>query len=421
MDLVLDAVQAGHQQRGEGQVGVGCRVREARFDTAGLRAGYVGDTDRGGTVARRVGQHHRSFEARDQALVGVGRGVGEAVQGLAVLDDAADEVQGGLGQAGIAFAGEGVLAVLGDRHVHVHARTVVAVQRLRHEGHGLAVGVGDVVHAVLQGLHFVGLGDQGVELHADLVLAGGCHFVVVDFDHQAHFFQGVAHGGADFMVVVDRRYREVAALHARAMALVAGLDVGVGVPGSLLGEDLEHRAGDVGLELHFVEDEELRLRADEHGVADAGGLQVLLGALGDVARVALVALHGARLDDVADQDQGRLFGERIEDGGAVVRHQDHVGGFDAFPAGDGGAVEHLAGFEELIVQRVASRHGDVLLLALGIGEAQVYPLHVMVFDQLVRLVRHAVLQEGLELGAFSVPQYRVMPAGILRQGNLPHK
>ena len=223
------------------------------------------------------------------------------------------------------------------------------------------------------------------------------------------------------MVVVDRRYREVAALHARAMALVAGLDVGVGVPGSLLGEDLEHRAGDVGLELHFVEDEELRLRADEHGVADAGGLQVLLGALGDVARVALVALHGARLDDVADQDQGRLFGERIEDGGAVVRHQDHVGGFDAFPAGDGGAVEHLAGFEELIVQRVASRHGDVLLLALGIGEAQVYPLHVMVFDQLVRLVRHAVLQEGLELGAFSVPQYRVMPAGILRQGNLPHK
>ncbi|KAA5566467.1 glutamine synthetase [Pseudomonas aeruginosa] len=40
---------------------------------------------------------------------------------------------------------------------------------------------------------------------------------------------------------------------------------------------------------------------------------------------------------------------------------------------------------------------------------------------MVRLVRHAVLQEGLELGAFSVPQYRVMPAGIHRQGNLPHK
>ncbi|MCY1353484.1 hypothetical protein D9M69_398260 [compost metagenome] len=310
-----------------------------------------------------------------------------------MLDDAADEVQGGLGQAGIAFTGEGVLAVFRDRHVHVHARAVVAVQRLRHEGHGLAVGVGDVVDAVLQGLDFVGLLHQGVELHADFVLAGSRHFVVVNFDDQAHFFHGVAHGGTDFVVVVDRRYREVAALHARTVALVAAFDVGVGVPGSLLGVDLEHRAGDVGLELHFVEDEELRLRADEHGVTDTGGLQVFLGALGDVARVALVALHGARLDDVADQDQGRLFGERVEHGGAVVREQDHVGGFDALPAFDGGAVEHLAGFEEVIVQRVAGRHGDVLLLAFGIGEAQVYPLHVMVFDQLLRLVRHAVLRE----------------------------
>src|SRR5690606_10909647 len=107
-------------------------------------------------------------------------------------------------------------------------------------------------------------------------------------------------------------------------------------PGSLLGEDLEHRAGNVGLELHFVEDEELRLRADEHGIADAGGLEVFLGTFGDVARVALVALHGGGLDDVADQDQGRLFGERIQYGGTVVRQQDHVGGFDAFPAGDVG-------------------------------------------------------------------------------------
>src|SRR3546814_10159610 len=63
------------------------------------------------------------------------RSVGETVQRLAVLDDAADEVQGGLGQAGIAFASEGVLAILGDGHVYVHTRTVVAIQRLRSEEH----------------------------------------------------------------------------------------------------------------------------------------------------------------------------------------------------------------------------------------------------------------------------------------------
>lgn len=105
----------------------------------------------------------------------------------------------------------------------------------------------------------------------------------------------------------------------------------------------------------------------------------------------IVALHGARLDDVADQDQGRLFGERVENGSAVVRQQDHVGGFDAFPAMDGGAIEHLADFEEFVVQGVTGRHGHVVLLTLGVGEAQVYPLHVVFFDQLNGL-RHVVLQ-----------------------------
>ena len=354
-----------------------------------------------------------------------------------MLDDAADEVQGGIGQTGIAFASEGVLAILGDGHVHVHAGAVVAVQGLGHEGGGLAVGIGHVVHDVLQGLGLVGLLDQGVELHTDLVLASGRHFVVVDFHDQAHLFQGVAHGGTDFVVVIDRRYREVAALDARTVALVAGLEVGIGVPGSLLGEDLEHGAGDVRLELHFVEDEELGLRADEHGVADAGGLQVFLGSTGDTAGVALVGLHGGGFDDVADQDQGRLFGEGIQNGGAVVGQQDHVGSFDAFPAGDGGAVEHLAVGEEVFVQRVTRRHGDVLLLAFGVGEAQVYPLHVVFFDQLNSL-RHGFLQRNfgrerlavLPVSAVPLRGAPVLPGQrpafhekrpMLAQGRLPHK
>ena len=286
--------------------------------------------------------------------------------------------------------------------MHVHARTVVAIQRLRHEGSGLAVGIGYVVHAVLQGLNFVSLGHQGVELHADFVLTGSGHFVVVHFDDQAHLFHGVAHGGTDFVVVVARRNREVTALDGRAVALVAAFDIAVGHPGALPGVDLEHRAGDVGLELHFVEDEELGLRAYEYGVTNASGLQELFGALGDGTRVAIVALHGARLDDVADQDQGRFFGERVQHGGVVHRHQDHVGGFDAFPAMDGGAVEHLAVLEEIFVQGVTGRHGHVVLLALGVGEAQVYPLHVVFFDQLNSL-RHVVLQ--VEKARFVEPRY----------------
>ena len=52
-------------------------------------------------------------------------------------------------------------------------------------------------------------------------------------------------------------------------------------------------------QLHAVEDEEFGLGAEEGGVAHAGGLQVGLGALGDRARVAVVALAVGRLDHVA--------------------------------------------------------------------------------------------------------------------------
>ncbi|MNN33476.1 hypothetical protein D3C81_1472380 [compost metagenome] len=126
-------------------------------------------------------------------------------------------------------------------------------------------------------------------------------------------------------------------------------------------------------------------------------------------------MHGARLDDVADQDQGRLFGERVEHGGAVVRQQDHVGGFDALPAVEGGTVEHLAHIEEVFVG-IACRHGDVVLTALDIGEAEVDPLRVVFLNQLQRL-RHAVLQgmqtgdEGARFRFFSGPK----PAGKLSE------
>ncbi|MCY1446769.1 hypothetical protein D9M71_633560 [compost metagenome] len=102
-------------------------------------------------------------------------------------------------------------------------------------------------------------------------------------------------------------------------------------------------------------------------------------------------MHARRFDDVADQDQGRLFGERVQNSGGVVRHQDHVGGFDAFPASDGGTVEHLADFEEVFIQRITRRHGHVVLNAFGVREAQINPLDVMIFDELNRL-RHSVLR-----------------------------
>jgi hypothetical protein len=85
------------------------------------------------------------------------------------------------------------------------------------------------------------------------------------------------------------------------MAGVAALELVGGGPGGFLGKDLAVGAGHVHVPLDAVENEELGFRAEVGGVADAGGLQVGLGALGDGARVAIIGLAVGRLDHVAGQ------------------------------------------------------------------------------------------------------------------------
>ncbi|MEY3839648.1 MAG: hypothetical protein RIR08_381, partial [Pseudomonadota bacterium] len=82
VDLVLDAVEAGHHHRRECEVRIRGRIREAHFDATCLRVRHPGDADRGRTVACRIGEHHRRFEAGHQTLVTVGAGVGERVERL---------------------------------------------------------------------------------------------------------------------------------------------------------------------------------------------------------------------------------------------------------------------------------------------------------------------------------------------------
>jgi hypothetical protein len=93
MDLVFHAVQTRHQQGGKAQVGVHQRIGEAGFHATALGVGHKRNADRSRTVLGRVSQLHRCFEVGHQALVAVGAGVGDGVQGTGVLDDAADVVQ----------------------------------------------------------------------------------------------------------------------------------------------------------------------------------------------------------------------------------------------------------------------------------------------------------------------------------------
>ena len=133
--------------------------------------------------------------------------------------------------------------------------------------------------------------------------------------------------------------------------------------------------------MHVVEDEELGFGAEHDGVAHAGLLHVGFGALGDGARIALVHLAGGGLEHVAEHRHRGLGEERVDVGAGRIGHQRHVGGFDALPAGDRGAVEGIAVGEHGFVDARAVRR-DVLHLALGVGEAKVKELDVLVLHHL---------------------------------------
>ncbi|EAP77703.1 hypothetical protein ISM_05400 [Roseovarius nubinhibens ISM] len=380
VDLGLDTVEAGHQQRGKGEVGVRRRIGEAGLDAFCLGALGPWDPDAARPVAGRIGAQNGGFETGDQTLVAVGRRVGEGVERLGVLEDTADEIQRLLAQVGIFVASKERLAVFPDRHVHMHAGAVVAGDRLGHEGCRLAIGVGHVVDHVFVFLQLVGLFGQAVEDQAKLVLARG-HFVVMLVDLHAQTFHRREHFRTDVLRVVDRVHREVAALDAGTMAHVAHLVFGVRVPGSVLGVDLIGDLVDRVREAHVVEEEKLRLGAHVGHVADARGLEIGFGLFGGAARVALIGFAGVGLDHRAMHAEGFLGIEGIDIGAVGVDHQLHVGGFDAFPASDRRAVEHKAFLEEVFVHLVGhQRH--VLKLAARVGETNVDIFDVLVLDHL---------------------------------------
>ncbi len=376
VDLVLDTVKASHQQGSEAQVRVSSRVREAHFDTTRFRRGHYRNTDRGRAVTGRVGQHNRCFVTRDQTLVGVGGRVRQGVDRFCVFDYAANVVQGFFRQASIFVAREQVGTVLRQRHVAVHAGAVIAEHRFWHKGRGFAEAVRNVVHDIFVDLNFVRFFGHGVEAGCHFVLTCGCHFVVVCFNHQAHLFHYQTHGRADVLRGVNRRNREVTAFHCRTVTFVTTFVFGGGVPCAFDIVDSHVGTGDVGTKANVVEQEELWLWPEQNGVCDAGGAQVLFSAFSDGARVAIVALQRAWLKDIATDNQGRLFEERVNNSGRGVRHQYHVGFVDAFPATNRRTIKHFAFFKEVSIN-LMSWDSDMLLFTFGISEAQIDKLHFM--------------------------------------------
>ena len=376
IDLVLDPIQPRHEHRREGEVRVAGGIGEAHLDPLRLRARRVGGNPEGGRpVARAIRQRHRRLVPGNQPLVRVGGGVGDRRQGRAVLDDPADVVEGYLREVGVAVAVEQRLATLPDRLVGVLTGAVVTKQRLRHEGDALAVAPRHVLHDVLVEEHLIRHVQERREAHVDLRLAGGGDLVVLALDGDPTRLELEDHLGAQVLLLVDRGDRDVAGLLADLVAEVRAL-VRVGIPLGLLRIEEVVRGVLGGLVTDVVEDEELQLRPEMGGVADAGGLQVRLRLASDGARVALVPLPGDRVADVAHQRQGRLLAEGVDHRGGRIGHDQHVGVVDVLPTADGRTVEAKPLLKNRQVDLV-HRDGEVLPLADEVAELHVHQLAVI--------------------------------------------
>ena len=123
-----------------------------------------------------------------------------------VLDQTADVPASQIGQTSVALlVVEQRLAVLPQGLVAVHAGTVVACDRLGHEGHGLAGERCGLVDDVLVLHQVVASVLQGVEAVVDLLLTGAGHLVVGALQLQADLLQVGDHVVAQVLGVVNRR------------------------------------------------------------------------------------------------------------------------------------------------------------------------------------------------------------------------
>src|SRR5207244_4424229 len=182
VEPALDPVETRHQHRREREVRVRARVGTAELDPLRLRRlGVHRDADARRAVALRVDEVDRRLVTRHEPAVRIRRRRAEREQRRCVQQDAADVRAREGAQSGVArLVAEEGRALHPERLVAMHARPVVAEDRLRHERRRLAVPACDVLDHVLVGHHLVGHPGQRLEAQVDLALTAGRDLVVVE-------------------------------------------------------------------------------------------------------------------------------------------------------------------------------------------------------------------------------------------------
>ena len=103
MKFILDAVDRRHQDRREGKIRIAAGIGAAEFDPLGLGARRIHrNAATGRSVPLRIGQIHRRLIPGHEPLVAVGGGIGDGQQRRGVPKNAAEGVEGHLGEPCIA-------------------------------------------------------------------------------------------------------------------------------------------------------------------------------------------------------------------------------------------------------------------------------------------------------------------------------
>ncbi len=270
-----------------------------------------------------------------------------------MLQQAPDVVAPHVGEAGVAeLRSKQRLTTAPQRAVHVHARTVVSVKRLRHKGGGETVRTRNALDYVLVQHQLVRHREQRVETHVDLGLTGCADFVVLHLDLDPHLLHREDHLRTEVLEMVHRRDREIAFLVARLEAEVGPVGA-ASVPDAFDGVDVVVPLVGVLVEADVIENEELGLGPEIGRVGYSGRDQVVLRLLGNIAGIARVRLPRDGVAHEGVDVQGLVLAERVQDSCVRVGHEEHVRLLDLLEAADRRAVEAEAILEGALGQLVS--------------------------------------------------------------------
>jgi hypothetical protein len=204
----------------------------------------------------------------------------------------------------------------------MHSASVVAEERFRHKGRGLAIIKGRVLDYILKEHDVVGRAKQGRVSEIDLALSSRRNLVVMHLRLDADGLEVLHNVGAQILKRIDGGQRHIALFvpHAIAEVILAA----AGVPYPLSRIEIIAGAVDLVVIADRIEYKKLRLRPEVAVIGDVCKSQIAFGARGGRARVEFVALFGHRVDGIGEKADRGLFEKGIDPEPVRVGDEQHI-------------------------------------------------------------------------------------------------